>query len=327
MAPDIRLPEDIVAAKDVSALDKIGQFLVIGADEAAGKDENENYIQLLTKGDDGGYSVHKNILLFEDDGSSGMEMDSEGIAVDREYIYVIGSHSSKRKALKPDKKYKKNRKRLRADRIEDEKSRDRLYRIRIDADGREIDRKSITLRGVFKQHPVLKMFRGIASKENGIDIEGIATKDGWLYLGFRGPVFRGNYVPVMKLKFDDHKSQNDLLYVRLGGRGIRSIASVSDGFLILAGPVGDGDGSYRLYHWDGKDLVPGEARDVDIGKVQLLGEITPPAGGKAEGLAVMQEEDCSYHLLIAYDGVENLNDIIQRFRVPKPLTGSWKSTH
>ena len=88
------------------------------------------------------------------------------------------------------------------------------------------------------------------SKENGVHIEGIAVKGGVLYLGFRDPVFRDTYVPVMTRKFDDPADTHDLLFVRLGGRGLRSLACVSDGFLNIAGPVGDGPGSYQLYHWD-----------------------------------------------------------------------------
>ena len=152
--------------------------------------------------------------------------------------------------------------------------------------------------------------------ENGVDIEGIAVKEEWLYLGFRGPVFRGNYVPVMKLKFEEPQDTYELLYVQLGGRGCRDIVSVSDGFLIVAGPIGDGSASYELYHWDGKDTIIGKDRaDGDIGKLELLGEIPTPDKGKAEGLAIVEEESTHYDLIIVYDGVED--NVAQCFRVDK----------
>lgn len=163
----------------------------------------------------------------------------------------------------------------------------------------------------------MKAFNEIPGKENGVNIEGLAVKDGHLCIGFRGPVFRGNYVPVMKLEFAD-PPKNELLYVRLDGYGIRAMTSVSDGFLIIAGPVGDRSASYQLYHWSGQDLVPGRNRPSEIGMIQLLGEIDPPEEGKAEGVAVLQEDSGNYDLLVVYDGVEKRQNIMQRLRVSKP---------
>jgi hypothetical protein len=77
----------------------------------------------------------------------------------------------------------------------------------------------------------------------------------------------------------------------LGGRGIRDLTAVSDGFLLLAGPVGDGSDFYQLYHWNGRDVLPGSnVKDDEQGKLQLLGEITPPSEGKVEGVAVPEEQ-------------------------------------
>jgi len=122
----------------------------------------------------------------------------------------------------------------------------------------------------------------------------------------------------MKLKFDNYEN-NELLYIELSGRGIRDMDSVSDGFLILAGPVGDGDATYQLYHWNGKDIIPGKDRKaVDIGRIRLLEEIDPPQDGKAEGVVVMKEKISSYQLIIAYDSVMNKKKILQNFCISKP---------
>ena len=45
-------------------------------------------------------------------------------------------------------------------------------------------------------------------------------------------------VPVLRFRFDDPEGSYGLRYVNLGGRGIRDIARVKDGFLLLAGPEG-----------------------------------------------------------------------------------------
>lgn len=315
----VSLSGDIMAAKDVSAVAVVGAgFIVIGADEGVGNDENENRIQVL-KSKDEGYLVHDDILLFTGNKKDGKEMDIEGIAVDGTTIYVVGSHSSKRSKVKASRSYKKNRAKFRADKVDDERNRDWVYRVVLDELGKEKAKEQITLRGIIADDPVLKAFKDIPSKENGIDIEGLAVKDGLLYAGFRGPVFREGYVPILKFNFSDPKGTNELLYVRLGGRGIRDMTSVSDGFLIIAGPVGDGPASYQLHHWDGQDQILGEGRaENTIGTVQLLGEIRPPEKGKAEGLAVLREDDDGYDLLVVYDGVEQRQNLMQRFRVSKP---------
>ncbi len=315
----VKLPDGIIAAEDVSAIAKFNSFLVIGSDEAAGKKGDSNYIQFLSLNADKSYKVNSNILLFKGNKTQGKEMDIEGLSVEGNHVYVVGSHSSKRQKTNENKKYKKNKKKFYDKKIKDEKNRDWLYRLSFDSAANEIYKEKISLRDIIQNDKVLKSFSHIPSKENGIDIEGIAVKNGWIYLGFRGPVFRENYVPLMKLKFDDPKNSYELLYIKLAGRGIRDMTRVSDGFLIVAGPVGDGDSSYQLYHWDGKDLIPGKNRNPnDIGQVKLLGDIIPPKGTKAEGIVVMQEDKTKYQLIISYDGVKNIRQIMQRFRITKP---------
>lgn len=314
----MKLPNDIFACEDVSAIAKFGSFLVIGSDENSGDGSHKNYIQFLKKDAAGNYLVHSNSYLFEGNATEGKEMDIESLAVEENDIYIIGSHSSKRQKVKATERYQDNIKTFRDSKIIDERNRDWLYRLKVDDNCKELAKEKITLRKIIKKDAVLKTFRNIPSKENGIDIEGIAVKDSWLYIGFRGPVFRNNYVPVMKLKFDDPKDSYELLYLQLGGRGIRDMTSVSDGFLIVAGAVGDGQDSYQLYHWDGKNVIPGNNRKPkNIGQVRLLGEIRPPESGKAEGVVVMQEDNDSYQLIIVYDGVNNKNNVIRNLRIDK----------
>jgi len=296
----LELSDGLKAAEDVSGIAKLGALLVVGADEGVGADENKNIIQFLEPEGDNKYKVRNDILLFKGDEEDGKEMDIEGIAVDGDVVYVIGSHSAKRSRIKASKKHKTNLKAFRHRKISPEKNRGWLYRLEFDADGDVADKNRISLRDIIQNDKVLKTFGEIPSKENGVDIEGIAAKGDSLYLGFRGPVFRGNWVPVMKLEFEDPE-EYELLYVDLGGRGIRDITSVSDGFLLIAGPVGDGPASYQLYHWDGKDMIPGKDRDPeDLGKLTLLGEIAPPvsteppARAKAEGIVVLAQDGPKY---------------------------------
>ncbi len=311
----VTLSGDIQASSDISAVAGIQGFLLIAADEGVGPKNNENIVQLLEKIAENHYRVSRDILLFEGDKTGGKEMDIEGIATQGDTVYVIGSHALKRPRVKTRGKYDKNRAKFHADEIEAEASRDRLYRFTIDPQGGNTEPQFISLRDIIDNDSVLGTFSAIPSKENGVDIEGIAADGEQLYIGFRGPVLRGNNVPVMKLTFDA-PSTNELLYVDLDGRGIRDIARVSDGFLILAGPVGNGPASYQLYHWNGRDVIPGKDRERnDRGKMSLLGELGTPGNGKAEGLAVLGEENGVYELLVVYDGIENGG--AKRFRVSR----------
>lgn len=43
----MKLSGDIIASDNVSAIAKVGSFLVIGSDEVVGKKKNKNFIQVL----------------------------------------------------------------------------------------------------------------------------------------------------------------------------------------------------------------------------------------------------------------------------------------
>ncbi len=287
----------------------MGTYLVIGGDEAVGPDKDLNIIQVLSKQEDGQYVAGEDIVLPDVDKNDGRELDIEGIAVDGNFIYVVGSHSSTRNNAASKKSYKRNRKTFNQGKIKNEPSRDWLHQVEVNQQVQPLEIKSISLTDVISNHKALKAFSEIPSKENGVDIEGIAVDDGWVYVGFRGPVFRDNYVPVLKFKFDEHEESVTLLLVKLDGGGVRGMASVMDGFLIVSGPVGDAPGPYLVHHWNGQDMVPGKDRDDTTGYIAKLGEIDV-SKGKAEGILVLDvesgaDDDCEYKFMIIFDGIKN----------------------
>ena len=289
--------------KDISAIGAVGDLLVIGSDEVPDK------VQLLRRLDPDRYQISGKVKLR--DGNK--EIDIEGIACDGKTVYVIGSHSYKRHNLKDGRTHEENREQLTETELE--KSRDALYRFKFDSGGNASDPEKINLRPIIEDDKFLGAFSKIPSKENGVDIEGIAADGQWLYVGFRGPMLDNTFVPVLRVKFDSPQADHELRFVALGGRGIRDLARVEDGFLVLAGPVGDGPGSFQLYHWDGEDVVPGTDRPA--GKVTLLGDLAPePHDGKAEALLVVSENGPVYNLIVVYDGVTNGG--AARFHVTKP---------
>jgi hypothetical protein len=151
---------------------------------------------------------------------------------------------------------------------------------------------------VIDRDPILEPYAEIPSKENGIDIEGIAVRDGMVTVGFRGPVLRGNFVPTLSFPFE-RPEEYSLKFVQLDGRGIRDLAAVEHGLLILAGPIGDGDATYELYWWNGEDCLDNGSQG---GRLQALGEFPTDGSSKPEGLAVRSEDAQHWQVLVVSDG-------------------------
>lgn len=295
---------EVYEAGNVSALGIVGDLLLIGSDEG-------NKVQIF-KRQGNRYRLIQDIRLNED----GSEVDIEGIACEGDQVYIVGSHSWKRPKMKMERAYEKNRKML--EQVLFEQSRDHVFQFRIDADGKVAGSiRKTSLRSIIRKNKMLRVFSRVPGKENGVDIEGIAVRNGLLYFGFRGPVLRGNYVPVLVSKFSKELDGYELVYVNMGGRGIRDIVRTNDGFLVLGGPVGDGPGSYQLYFWDGRDCVPGKRENGEpAGQCIYLCEIPTADGAKAEGVTVAKEHDTSFEFLIIYDSVDKGG--ARRYRISKP---------
>jgi hypothetical protein len=297
---DIKHPDQISAVATLEG----GKFLVVGVDEGVD-------VQVLRKADGNEYELHKKIPLVDFDTKD--EIDIEGIARHKSTFYVIGSHSRKRSKVEPtEEKREENRERLTRNKVEP--LRETLFRFKLDSDGKlDSDVEMTSLRKRIDEDVILKPFAQIPSKENGVDIEGIAANEDQLYVAFRGPVLRDGYVPVLVFDFDK-PNKADMLFVNLDGRGVRDIVRANDGFLLIGGPMGDAPVSFELYHWDGEDGIPGT--DVTPIKPKSLGRIPlPNEEAKAEGVTVLAEDGTHYEVLIVYDGVKEEN--ATRYRVKK----------
>lgn len=300
---EVALGGDIDAGTDLSGVVVVDDFLILGADEG-------HQLQILRRRKEGGGwgLVHKNALAKQD-----QETDIEAITYGEGSLYVTGSHSARRRLMREDLSSRRNQERLLDVRFD--ASRNRLYRIAFDpATGRLGKVSSINLTKRLRKDPLLQRFCEIPSKENGIDIEGLAWRGGELIAGFRGPVLRANYVPVMRFAFDKPKRYR-LAFVRLDGQGIRDLVAVRDGFLVLSGPVNDGPGPYRLWWWDGKDQVPG--KDRSIRPAVELGEVSTSGGAKAEGLALCAEDDAGAEVIVVYETETAAQAVSMRLRLPR----------
>lgn len=262
---------------DLSGVGIVGKFMVVC------DDEDHQFVHLL-EAKDGAYKYVRRLQLADDEG----ELDLEGIASDENVVYVTGSHSRN-----------KNNKRR--------KSREKVFRFELGPD-RWIkgNVETTTLRKVIVNSPALDPASRKKPKEGGIDIEGLAFFDGWLYAGFRGPLDQGKAL-VLKFKFANPADAAQLLRMDLGGLGIRDMTRAKDAFLILAGPMDAAAAPYQLYEWNGKSGADSKTRK--------LCDIPTKAGAKAEGLAVLREDKMNYEFLVLYDGPTGGDP--KRFRVKK----------
>jgi hypothetical protein len=281
---------------DVSGVAVVGKYLVIAADETP-------LAQVLRKDSDTQYTVIHDVPL----GAPDHELDLEAVAAEGSTVYVTGSHNRVRfigpkggGGVTPVEEKRR-------------KHRDQVFRFTLGPDGKPGPVERMSLRDTLDAHPILRQFVPVASKENGIDIEGLAAKDGRLYFGFRGPVLRDNWVPVLSCTFGPTPGDVKVAYLQLHGRGVRDMAAVKEGFLVLAGPVGDGDTSTRIYFWDGRDGLDPAAMAA---KPQLFGELPDMKKAKAEGLAVLRDEGTAYELLLVWDGLPKGGPA--RYRLTRP---------
>jgi hypothetical protein len=112
-----------------------------------------------------------------------------------------------------------------------------------------------------RRDPHIGLFRKLPSKENGLDIEGIAVRDDQVFLGLRGPVLRGiaivlevmlhlrkpDRLELATLGEDGARSRKHFL--DLSGNGVRDLHRDGDDLLILSGPTADLDGRCSIWRW------------------------------------------------------------------------------
>jgi hypothetical protein len=157
-------------------------------------------------------------------------------------------------------------------------------------------------------------------QQSGVNIEGLAVRNGRLFVGFRGPNLDG-FAFVLEIAAADvfdakPEPQYTLHKLRLGkGLGIREIVAAESGFLIIAGNAGsepsdkftesenyEEDRDYSLVLWDGKSS-----------EVHQIGPI-PNTPGKAEAMTILEESASEVTVLILFDGPKGGRPSLYRAR-------------
>jgi hypothetical protein len=299
------VPDSIERRAELSAVATRGGYLLVLSNEAIGSNENYHAIQVFEPAGEKSFRWVRDEIIHRSSETSCANADFEAMTLAGNHLYIVGSHSSSHKKQNSEKSYNDNRKILTDFETDNCDSRYMLSEYKIDGSARvESPPRNINLHRIIRGSKLLSAFSAIPSKENGVDIEGLAVSNDNLYVGFRGPVLRNNFVPVLRMKISDEEDF-ELLFVKLDGRGIRDIVAVANGFLIIGGPVGDRDMPFTIYHWDGDDMVIGHDRPVG-GMVKPLCTLPPDDDGKPEGISVVSWSTAGWEAVIVYDSSKTL---------------------
>jgi hypothetical protein len=262
------------------------------------------------------------------------EIDIEGLAYahDSGYLWVVGSHSLKRKKAEDGRPAQTNIRRLST--VEADGNRFLLARIpvvqqsdgyalarKVDTDGRTAaqlhgNKVGNDLTTEIAGDDQLCDFLRIPGKDNGFDIEGLAVIGSRLLLGLRGPVLRG-WAVLLEIETELSDDSTDTLVLKkigpngrryrkhffaLNGLGVRDLCTSDDDLLILAGPSMDLDGPVTIFRWRG-GFTSDEESVVFADQLEKVLEVPFGQGtDHAEGICLFESgEQLGEVMLIVYD--------------------------
>ncbi|RAK68215.1 DUF3616 domain-containing protein [Hymenobacter edaphi] len=317
--------------------DGLSSVLLTGDNLWLAGDESTS-LERLRRQPDGSFGQHASFRLadlLELPGGPEQEVDIEGLAEAGHYLWLIGSHSRKRKAPKPD--HPDQPKQLgKLAVVEAEANRYLLARVPLLPDpatgdftlhrtapdparpGHFLYAAALRPHGaanellhLLRRDEHLAPFLAIPGKDNGFDIEGLAaTPDGRVFVGLRGPVLRG-WAVVLELHPQPDRHGNLHLaklpgtanryhkhFLDLGGMGLRELRLLGRDLYLLAGPTMDLDGAIAVYRWPDM-LGPHAAHTLHHPeRLQRLFDVPHrPGHDRAEGMAVLDER----HVLCVFD--------------------------
>ncbi len=263
------------------------------------------------------------------------EADVEGLAYDGGYLWLVGSHSLKRKNPQLDKGVPGAQRHLA--KVSSDGNRYLVARIPVvrkegsyflakesEQNGKKLtaaqlhgNEKGNDLLAVLKKDEHLGPFLAIPGKDNGFDIEGLAVAGKRLFIGLRGPVLRG-WAVILEIELEEDDTHpatlrlktigpNDRCYrkhfLHLGGLGIRDLCRQGGDLLILAGPTMDIDGPVPIFRWiDGTEQA--EERMVPTSELERILDVPYGQGvDHAEGMTLFSPDggDPACSLLVVYD--------------------------
>jgi hypothetical protein len=259
------------------------------------------------------------------------EVDIEGLDYADHYLWITGSHSLKRKKAKGKRAHKDI---ARLARVQPELNRYLLARIPLVGDrlfttcshpddpsrtltaaalSQHDERNALTEALQDDEHLGPFFDCPLGDKENGFNIEGLATRGDQVFLGLRGPVLDG-WAMLLELELEERepgvltpRQKGGRAYRKhfldLEGLGIRELQFIGDDLLVLAGPTMKLEGEMALYRLRGALGRPDDSlASRDDSELELLFALPWTRGADhAEGLACLPCLGEPNALLIVYD--------------------------
>ncbi|EKV01678.1 Protein of unknown function (DUF3616) [Leptolyngbya sp. PCC 7375] len=316
--------ENVIADLSAVAMTPDGS-LWVGSDECVAVERLQR-LESCVYGDHQAFQIGDFVELFDDES----EIDIEALGYAEGYLWVIGSHSSKRKNAK-GKDPQKDIQRLA--KIKHDINRYLLARIPVIkgklvkscelSDGTELTAAALQktkenniLIEALKEDEHIGPFLDIdlPSKDNGLDIEGMAIAGHRVFLGLRGPVLRG-WAIILELELQEKKPGvlsfkslgKDKLYHKhfldLDGLGVRDLYFHDGDLLILAGPTMTLSGEQQIFRL--KDVLNHGDDCIwhkDSDKLEALFDIPLTMGSDfAEGMTLFPYLGYKDSLMVVYD--------------------------
>jgi hypothetical protein len=273
--------EDDAVCRDLSCLAQTGGNLWLGSDESVSVERLTWDAKHARFGRHTAFELTKFFTL---PAGKDEEIDVEGLAVAPPYLWITGSHSLTRRraegrsfdaAIAELTQIQRQTNRyflarvplvesakvpgefeLRGAAVDPEKPERATTAARLFGTG-----MTSVLTDALRFDELLRNYVDLPSKDNGLDVEGLAVTEDRVFLGLRGPVLRG-WAVMLELEPSffaegfftlSEIGKKGRLYRRhffdLRGLGIRDLQLVDDDLLILAGPTMDIDGRVLLLRW------------------------------------------------------------------------------
>ncbi len=326
--------EDIYKELSAAAFTPDGH-LWVGSDELLGV-ERFSLVEPFVFGDRRHFELGNFVKLFNDED----EIDIEGMSYSNGYLWFVGSHSTKRKKPK-GKGVEKDIERLSTIKVD----LNRFMLGRVPVKEEELvqysceENRALTaaylktsesrniLIDALKEDEHLGIFvsNQIPSKDNGLDIEGLAVHGDKIFLGLRGPVLRG-WAVIIEIEVEETEAgiltfktigeEGEVYrkhFVFLNGMGIRELCLHGEDLIILAGPTMALEALMSVFCLRnvlgfGGNRIFGEESD----RLEKLFDLPfIPGSDRAEGLALFPCFGESDSLMVVYDSPDDS-------RIPKP---------
>ena len=302
---------------NISTVAQAGAHLWLASDEGCSVE------RLSWDGRRYGKAVSYDLSLYFPLPKGDKEIDIEALSIDRDRLWIAGSHSLVRPKPDPDA--------LSQDFLKDLATivrRPRRYligrlalsdgggKILSPADGTApclpFEKAGNSLTRALGSDRHLSPFMDLPDKENGLDIEGLAAKGDALFLGLRGPVIRGHAV-ILQIELEDTKSGLKLgrigagrapyrkFFLDLGGLGIRDLTMEGEDLIVIAGPTMGLTGPWAVWRWK-KALSARREGLVDSDALKLVSGLDFAGPERPEGITRFLHPDGRRGWLVVYDG-------------------------